>query len=112
MMPKFKRCVTAKTMKQGAHLILKACDVNDNHQSWELIAGQLRLKDTPTLCIAVDTKPSELSIGTRNHPVKHLVRPLSLEQCVKGGNKYQQWGFVMPLEIPGIRYPDGRPGAW
>jgi hypothetical protein len=112
MMPKFKRCVTAQKMSQGAQLILAECDADNIHQDWELIAGQLRLKGTPELCIEVNAKPSGVSIGTRNHPVRHLVRPISLEQCVKGGNKYQQWGFVAPSETPGIRYPDGRPGDW
>ncbi len=112
MMPKFKRCVTAEKMEQGAPLILEECDADDIHQGWELIAGQLRLKGSSELCIEVNAEPSEVSIGTRNHPVRHLVRPLSLEQCVKGGSKYQQWGFVAPSETSGIRYPDGRPGDW
>ncbi len=111
-MPEFKRCVAAEKMSQGAQLILAECDADDINQDWELIAGQLRLKGGPELCIEVDAEPSKLSIGTRNHPVKHLVRPISLEQCVKGGNKYQQWEFVSPSAIPGIRYPDGRPGGW
>ena len=112
MMPKFKRCVTVDEVKQGAELILEECETGDIHQSWELVAGQLRLKSAPELCIEIGAKPSEVSMGTRNHPVKHLVRPLSLEQCVKGGNKYQQWGFIVPSKTPGIRYPDGRPGSW
>lgn len=111
-MPEFNRCLAAEKIKQGAQLILAECAADDIHQGWELIAGQLRLKGNPEFCIAIDEAPSEVSIGTLNHPVKHLVRPLSLEQCVKGGNKYQQWGFVAPSEISGIRYPDGRPGAW
>jgi len=111
-MPKFKRCVAAEKMSQGASLILAECDTKDTHQGWVLSEGQLHLKDAPTLCIEVNAKPSEVSRGTRNHPVRHLVRPISLEQCVKGGNKYQQWGFVAPSNISGIRYPDGQPGSW
>ena len=111
-MPKFKRCVAVEKMSQGAPLILAECNADDTHQGWELIDGQLRLKVDPKLCVEVNAKPSEVSRGTRNHPVRHLVRPLSLEPCVKGGNKYQQWGFVVPSKTPGIRYPDGQPGAW
>lgn len=111
-MPSFKRCVAAEKMEQGARLKLAECLANAPNQDWEMIAGQLRLKARPKLCIEVDAQPSEVSIGTRNHPVRHLVRPIYLGQCAEQENKYQQWQFATPSDIPGIRYPDGRPGGW
>lgn len=87
---------------------LAVCDTEALNQTWEMITGRIRLKENPELGIEVDSAPSEVSSGTGNHPVRHLVRPIYLGICDAQKDKYQQREFVTPSDISGIRYPDGR----
>jgi len=105
-MPAFGVCLTATALGPGADLKVKPCDPSQPNQRWQMDGGQLKSRFSPELCLTVDSAPSEVSIGTRNHPVRHLVRPLTLELCEEG-SIYQQWQFTAPSDKVGIRYPDG-----
>ncbi|WP_370280368.1 ricin-type beta-trefoil lectin domain protein [Pontibacterium sp.] len=105
-MPAFNACLTAVKAAPGSHVMAVQCDPADSSMQWQIKAGMISLKSNPTLCLTVDAKPSSVSMGTRNHPVRHLVRPLTLEEC-EAQSIYQQWEFVSPSDIPGVRYPDG-----
>ncbi|MEH6579332.1 MAG: ricin-type beta-trefoil lectin domain protein [Amphritea sp.] len=110
-MPAFNACLTAVKVEEGADLKAVQCDSASPTQQWHMDEGVITLKSAPSLCITVDNKPSRVSIGTRNHPVRHLVRPLTIEQCTEQ-SIYQQWQFIAPSDIPGIRYPDGNTANW
>jgi hypothetical protein len=105
-MPAFNACLTAVKAAAGSQVMAVQCDPASSSQQWQMKEGTISLKSNPALCLTVDEKPSSVSIGTRNHPVRHLVRPLTLEEC-EAQSIYQQWEFASPSEIPGIRYPDG-----
>jgi len=110
-MPAFNACLTAVKEVPGSHVMAVQCDPVNLSLQWQMKEGAISLKSDPTLCLTVDAKPSSVSMGTRNHPVRHLVRPLTLEVC-EAQSIYQQWEFVSPSEIPGIRYPDGSINDW
>lgn len=107
-MPAFDRCLTAERAASASGLRLMACDKANPRQGWRHVDGQLRLAAHPTLCLTVADTPSEVSRGTRNHPVRHLVRPLSLASCSPQRAGLQHWAFIPPSDIPGVRFPDGR----
>ena len=106
-MPAFNRCLASDDLASGAALHLRTCTPGDKRQSWTLSQGRLKLRSTPDLCLTIGAAPSEVSRGTRNHPVRHLVRPLTLESCAPDAAARQGWRFTPPAAIPGIRYPDG-----
>ena len=106
-MPAFNKCLASDDVVSGARLHLRTCAPGDKHQSWTHHQGRLQLTSTPNLCLTIAAAPSEVSRGTRNHPVRHLVRPLTLETCVPEAASRQLWAFTPPSEVPGIRYPDG-----
>ncbi len=107
-MPAFDRCLAADRAASGAPLHVIACDKANTRQGWMHVDGQLRLTAHPKLCLTVADTTSEVSPGTRNHPVRHLVRPLSLDSCSPQLAALQSWVFTPPSEKPGVRYPDGR----
>ena len=95
---------TTNGAESGAPLHLIACDKADPRQGWMHVEDQLRLTARPKLCLTVADTASEISRGTRNHPV----RPLSLASCSPQLAALQSWAFTPPSETPGVRYPDGR----
>jgi hypothetical protein len=106
-MPAFDRCLAVDQLESGTALQLTACDQANARQGWAHVDGQLRLSAQPKLCLTVADTASEVSRGTRNHPVRHLVRPLSLALCSPQLAALQRWAFTPPSAIPGVRYPDG-----
>ena len=106
-MPTFDRCLAAKRAESGSALHLMPCDQASPRQGWGHVDGQLRLTASPNLCLAVADTASAVSRGTRNHPVRHLVRPLVLAACSPKPAVLQHWAFTPPSEVPGVRFPDG-----
>ncbi len=106
-MPAFDLCLGAGSAEPGSPLRLMRCDASNPNQGWKHSAGRLRLKAHPELCLAVADVASTVSRGTRNHPVRHLVRPLTLAPCAPAPAPLQVWSFTPPSNIPGVRYPDG-----
>ncbi len=107
-MPAFDRCLSADRAESGAPLHLTECDKENPHQGWMDVDGQLRLTAHPELCLTVANTPSEVSRGTRNHPVRHLVRPITLTTCSPELAKLQNWAFTAPSAGSGVRFPDGQ----
>ena len=107
-MPTFDRCLTADRAESGAPLHLTGCEKANPRQSWMHVEGQLRLTAHSKLCLTVADTPSEVSRGTRNHPVRHLVRPIMLATCSPELAKLQNWVFTAPSASPGVRFPDGQ----
>ncbi len=107
-MPEFNLCLAADQAAPDSALRLMACDQTPARQVWMLAASQLRLTSSPDLCLTVADTPSEVSRGTRNHPVRHLVRPIRLSTCSPELTKLQNWAFTPPSASPGVRFPDGQ----
>lgn len=107
-MPEFDLCLAADQAEPDSALRLMACDKTPARQVWMYAASQLRLTSSPNLCLTVADTPSEVSRGTRHHPVRHLVRPITLAICSPELAKLQNWAFTAPSASPGMRFPDGQ----
>ena len=87
-LPYFDVCMAAENSSQGSRLILIRC-AEQNLQKFDLnSANEIRLVVNNELCLVVnDGKSKEGGGGT---PI-HLMRRLTLENCVTTKGKYKHW---------------------
>ena len=87
-LPAFDVCMTAESPSQGSHLILTRC-ANQNRQKFDLNSfNEIRLVINNELCLTVNDGDSREGGG--GTPI-HLMRRLTLENCVTTKNEYKHW---------------------
>ena len=87
-LPAFDVCMEAENSSQGSRLILTRC-TEQNLQKFDLnAANEIRLVVNNELCLTMND--GESREGGGGTPV-HLMRRLTLENCVTTKNKYKQW---------------------
>jgi hypothetical protein len=90
ILPFFKVCMEASSLKVSANLKLAKCDRNKLQKFEWFNKNKIRLISNRKLCLTVDQGQSRKGGG--GTPV-HLMRNLSLELCDKSLNSYQAWGI-------------------
>ena len=90
ILPFFKVCMEASSLKVSANLKLAKCDRNKLQKFQWFNKNKIRLISNRKLCLTVDQGQSRKGGG--GTPV-HLMRNLSLELCDKSLNPYQAWGI-------------------
>ena len=90
ILPFFKVCMEASSLKLSANLKLAKCDRNKLQKFEWFNKNKIRLISNRKLCLTVDQGQSRKGGG--GTPV-HLMRNLSLELCDKSLNPYQAWGI-------------------
>ena len=90
ILPFFKVCMEASSLKVSANLKLAKCDSNKLQKFEWFNKNKIRLISNRKLCLTVDQGQSRKGGG--GTPV-HLMRNLSLELCDKSLNPYQAWGL-------------------
>ena len=87
-LPAFDVCMMAKNPSQGSHLILTRC-ADQDLQKFDLNSfNEIRLIVNNELCLTVNGgEPRKGGGGT---PV-HLMRRLTLENCITTKNEYKHW---------------------
>lgn len=87
-LPAFDVCMTAESPSQGSHLSLTRC-ANQDLQKFVLNSfNEIRLVVNNELCLTVND--GESREGGGGTPV-HLMRRLTLENCVTTKNEYKHW---------------------
>ena len=87
-LPAFDVCMTAESPSQGSHLSLTRC-ANQDLQKFVLNSfNEIRLVVNNELCLTVND--GESREGGGGTPV-HLIRRLTLENCVTTKNEYKHW---------------------
>ena len=87
-LPTFEVCMEAENSSQGSHLILTRC-ANQDLQKFDLNSfNEIRLVVNNELCLTVND--GESREGGGGTPV-HLMRRLTLENCVTTKNEYKHW---------------------
>ena len=87
-LPAFDVCMAAENRTQGSRLILTRC-TDQNRQNFVLNSdNEIKLVANDKLCLTVNDGESQEGGG--GTPV-HLMRRLTLENCVTTTNEYKHW---------------------
>lgn len=89
-MPAYGLCVGARAARDGAKLVLGACD-GSTLRRWRMSGGSVRLAADPALCMTVGPEPSELTPGGRRLPSRHVARSVGLAACDAAAAERQRW---------------------